>query len=51
MKTIYYLLFIVCVSIGFVSCETELIEDEISSIKIVQIDKDDAGAPGDRGKN
>ncbi len=48
MKTIYYLLFIVCVSSGFVSCEAEPLENEISNIEIVQIDKDDAGAIGDR---
>ncbi|WP_271785466.1 hypothetical protein [Aquimarina algiphila] len=48
MKVVYYFLIIVCISIGFVSCEAESVENEVSNLEIVQIDKEDAGAIGDR---
>ncbi len=50
MKTIFCFLFIIFISLGFLSCEVESTDDEISNLELVQIDKEDAGAIGDRGK-
>lgn len=50
MRTIYFLLLFAVITIGFTSCEVEPIDESIN-LELSQIDKDDAGAIGDRGED